>query len=282
MARRKLSSIEDYIRALRNGYGKEELESYRPWIGVRDVPSSGRSSVTPGITVKREHETLSDIETSMLYHADFSKSVTDIREQFPLFPLDAVQALAESVGIKYPCVPRTKTPAVLTTDFLLTIGGSNEPTYLAIAVKPSSELRKLRVLEKLEIERLWWESLNVKWKLVTEKSFSEIVTENLVWISSSLRGEQFVSSAFDFTGSSKILRKAITNRIYTIESLLDLCSVQLNVDAETAIVIIKYFLWNQWLLIDLETPIEESGLINIKGWNTTASDILEKPCDISA
>ena len=42
MARRKLSSIDDYTRALRNGYGKGELESYRPWIGVRDVPSRGR------------------------------------------------------------------------------------------------------------------------------------------------------------------------------------------------------------------------------------------------
>ena len=80
MARRKLSSIEDYTRVLRNGYGKGELESYRPWIGVRDVPSSGRSSVTSGITVKREHETLSDIETSLLYQADFNRSVTDTCE----------------------------------------------------------------------------------------------------------------------------------------------------------------------------------------------------------
>jgi len=264
MARRKLKSIDDYVRALKNGYGKGELESYRPWLRVSDVPSKGRSSITQGITVKREHHTLSDIETSMLYHADFNKHVVDIREQFPLFPLDIVQAIAENVGIAYPNVPKTKTPAVLTTDCLLTLR-DQKYSFLAIAVKPSSELRIIRVREKLEIERLLWESLGGRWMLVTEKNFSVTVTENLIWISSVLRGEQFQRIALD-SDHVETLREAIAPRTYTIESITSLFAEILKIEDEEAKTVMKQLIWDQVLLINLDVPIEESGLIEVKEW----------------
>jgi len=265
MGRRKLKSINDYVRALKNGYGKGEQESYRPWLRVSDVPSQGRSSITQGITVKRLHHTLSDIETSLLYHADFNKRVIDIREQFPLFPLDAVQALAENVGISYPRVPGTKTPAVLTTDQLFTLDSRKTP-YLAIAAKPSSELRKINVREKLEIERLWWASLGFKWLLVTEKSFSNIVTENLIWISSKLRGEQFEWIRVE-SDTVENLIEAIAPRTYTLESIIGLIADNLRIDSELANTILRQLIWDHVLVINLNVPIEASGLIEVKKWN---------------
>jgi len=152
MGRRKLSSLADFERALRNGYGVGEGCRYKPWYRVQDVPSHGRSSKIPGIKTGRIHHCLSTQESRFFYNAEICVSVVDIREQFPLFPMDLVMRLADEAGIAYPCQPKTSVPIVMTTDFLLTLSRKGSRRFLAVAVKPSSALNNNRVLEKLEIE----------------------------------------------------------------------------------------------------------------------------------
>jgi hypothetical protein len=48
------------------------------------VPSSGRSRRPHGITTKRVHHLLSDIERDLFYLFDWDEDVEDLREQFPL------------------------------------------------------------------------------------------------------------------------------------------------------------------------------------------------------
>jgi len=190
MSCRKRETIEDYERSIRTGHGAGEGSDYKPWLGVRDVPSHGVSAKTRSMTVGRTHHTISTTETNLLILADFYDEVVDIREQFPIFPLDAVRQLASNVGVTYPKVPKSNVPVILTTDFLLTRRILGKTSYMAIAVKPSEELRKYRVLEKLEIERLWWESLGVEWTLVTKLNISSVVAGNLAWVSKDMRGDQ--------------------------------------------------------------------------------------------
>ncbi|MDI6814048.1 MAG: TnsA endonuclease C-terminal domain-containing protein, partial [Desulfitobacteriaceae bacterium] len=52
----------------------------------------------------------------------------------------------------------------------------------AIAVKSSGELASKRVLEKLELERRYWEKRNTSWHIVTEREIPATVVENLEWI----------------------------------------------------------------------------------------------------
>lgn len=169
---RKRRTVEDYEKLLADGFGIGEKESYRPWIRIPDFASYGVSAAIPGITVKRIHEVLSGIETRAFLIAEFNKSVIDIREQFPLFPVDHLIALAARAGIIYPRV--SGAPYVLTTDLLLTIEKEGEISYLAIAVKPTEALRKKSVLDNLELERLWWTSLGVEWVLATETDLPEV------------------------------------------------------------------------------------------------------------
>jgi hypothetical protein len=53
---------------------------------------------------------------------------------------------------------------------------------LAIAVKSSEELSKARVIEKLQIEKIYWEARGVEWRIFTEKEVSDGLRENLLWI----------------------------------------------------------------------------------------------------
>ena len=70
-------------------------------------------------------------------------------------------------------------------------------SYLAVAVKPTSELRKKSILEKLELERLWWNSLGVDWVLCTENDVSQAVEENLTWVSQDFRSQDFDYASID-------------------------------------------------------------------------------------
>lgn len=92
-----------------------------PWLRVQDVPSRGRSHKIPGVKVERLHHLLSDLERAYLLVCEFSEDVVDIREQYPLLPVESTQAIARAIGVRYPKYKATTLPLVMTTDFLLTV-----------------------------------------------------------------------------------------------------------------------------------------------------------------
>jgi hypothetical protein len=67
----------------------------------------------------------------------------------------------------------------MTSDFYVEMTGGT----VVLSVKPSSELNKPRVLEKLEIERRYWSARGVKWELVTEREINRTKARNIEWLS---------------------------------------------------------------------------------------------------
>jgi hypothetical protein len=108
--------------------------------------------------------------------------VTDIREQYPLLPLDETLDIARSCGFTHPTAPRTNQPIVMTTDFLVTVDQSLGVTEVARTVKPSLKLQEKRILEKFEIERRYWENRNISWGIVTEHEIPSQLTKNVKWL----------------------------------------------------------------------------------------------------
>lgn len=89
--RTRTSKIEKWIKEGRGtGIGSE----YKPWLNIQDVASMGRSTCLKGIKTNRQHEFLSDLERNYFY--------IDIREQFPLLPLEETIVIADELGIKHP------------------------------------------------------------------------------------------------------------------------------------------------------------------------------------
>jgi hypothetical protein len=48
-------------------------------------------------------------------------------------------------------------------------------------VKPAAELDKARVLEKLEIERRYWQEQGIDWGIITEKDIQSVLVRNIAW-----------------------------------------------------------------------------------------------------
>ena len=94
----------------------------------------------------------------------------DIREQFPLLPLSETEEIAAALGYKHPRAPGGACDEVMTTDFLLTVRGSDSdpaPHLEARYVKYQKDMDNKRTCEKMQIERAFWTAYDVTFKVVT-------------------------------------------------------------------------------------------------------------------
>lgn len=168
------------------GCGKE----YQPFVLVGEVPGNqGESIRVRSTTVGRVHDLLSGIEFAAFMVFDWCEATLDIREQYPL-PLSDTLDIAKQLGIKHPQVSGEL--RIVTTDLLVDFPAGQQ---LAVAVKPWKQLNDRRTLDKLQIEKLYWEERGVEWKLFTDREVTPAIRENLDW----LRVYMDVDAARDFS-----------------------------------------------------------------------------------
>ncbi|MGF0004692.1 TnsA endonuclease N-terminal domain-containing protein [Bacillus altitudinis] len=177
--RTRTSKNEKWIK---EGRGSGAGSDYKPWLNIQDVSSLGRSTRLKGIKTGWQHEFLSDLERNYFYLTEYSNFIIDIREQFPLLPLEETIVIADELGIKHPVNPKTNEPIVMTTDFLLTVDKGEGIVEVARTVKMKDELFKNRVLEKFDIERVYWERRNIDWGIVTELQIPKVFARNISYI----------------------------------------------------------------------------------------------------
>ena len=71
----------------------------------------------------------------------------------------------------------------MTTDFYVISKDANSITYqLALQAKYSKDLDDTRTIEKLELERRYWEQKDVDFRIITEKDIPRAVTDNIKWL----------------------------------------------------------------------------------------------------
>ena len=120
---------------------------------------------------------------------EFNPDVLDIREQFPLLEYYETYAIAISKNIRPAMYPGSDVPHVYTTDFMLTMKGDDGGTYLyGISLKYKKELeacskqKRLRILEKLEVEKEYWSRRNVMWDAIFHEELPHLRIRNLIVI----------------------------------------------------------------------------------------------------
>lgn len=180
MARRRYAWTEKRITKFnREGRGLGRGASYLPWLTVSDVPSLGRSHRIFWPATGREHHLLSDLEYYAFLRKCYDDSTLDIREQFPLPRQDTLRIAAE-LGVKHPKFSGVN--IVMTTDLLVTCSSPSGAVEFAYAIKPDNALRSRRTMEKLDIERTYWEEKGVTWAIVLGSSLRDNTSLNLEWI----------------------------------------------------------------------------------------------------
>ena len=181
MAKRKRNTNQaDIDKRIKAGRGQGRGAEYTPWLHIQDVPSSGLVHRIKGWKTHREHHFLSTLECEYFYALEWSRSVSDIREQYPLLPQAETLDIAQACGFRHPTDPKTKEPIVMTTDFVITVVQSHlQSVECARTVKPATQLQSKRTLEKLEIERRYWQARNIDWAIVTEHEIPRVLAKNV-------------------------------------------------------------------------------------------------------
>ena len=165
-------------RRLKEGRGQGTGSSYKPFIYTYDVSSLGRSHRLFGRKCTRMHHLLSDLELAVFLILDWSPSVIDIREQFPLRVDDTVR-IAEELGIRHASFKGVN--QILSSDFLVDTNDSSRPT-MAFQVKYSCDLEKPETIERLMLEKKYWAEKEIPWSLITEKEISKVAFANIEWL----------------------------------------------------------------------------------------------------
>jgi hypothetical protein len=263
MAKRRRETNQITIdKRIREGRGQGRGSDYKPWLLVQDVPSQGLGTRIKGWKTKRVHHLLSNLELSYFYVLEWSPVVFDIREQYPLLPLEETLAIAEQCGIRHPTDPKTQEPVVMTTDFFISVPQSIEVIEQARTLKTAKDLQSERTLEKLEIERRYWHNRNINWGIVTEQEIPQALTKNVDWLHAFFRIEDL--SPLSESETSRIataltLRMAQGNAVLT--GLTAECDDKLGLQPGTALSVSRHLIANRRWLVDMNKPIQPNKFL---------------------
>jgi hypothetical protein len=234
---------------------------YKPFFQTHQVPSIGLSTRIKGWKTKRTHHLLSKLELFYFYNLEWFSSVVDVREQYPL-DLQHTIEIADEMKIRHPGYMKGVT-YVMTTDFLITVKKEMGVGELARTVKYSQELSKPRVIEKFEIERVYWNSRGVDWGIVTEKEIDSILAQNIEWLHPyqniklcSPLDEDIISRLIP------LLEIHLSNQSITLSELTITCDVQLGLKTGVCLAAVRHLLATRRLKDNMHSRIEPSKKIS--------------------
>jgi len=240
------STYEKYVR---EGRGCGNGADYSPWIRIQDFASRGMASRVKGRTTGRVHHLMSNNELAYFYILDWSDSVTDIREQYPLSDLSCAVSIAAQAGIKYPTDRASGYPYVMTCDFMITtITGVKART-----IKMAAELENARVLEKLEIERRYWAAQGIDWKIVTEREIPYQKAKNIEWL---YDAQNFRGELYGFREAQDMLLQLLLYGKYSIADAAHMVENEFLFPAGTGLHLFKQLvLAREFIIIDINKPL---------------------------
>lgn len=270
---------------LKDGRGQGFGSDYKPFLQItrQDHPSIGLSHILPNQFIGRQHHLLSTLERKVGVCNLAQNCVSDMREQFPLWPCEHQSPLAElfehnkqnvpesksatspgtlaiarQIGVRHANYVGLKNPYIYTTDQLVTITPPGKPSFLvAIAIKYRCDIRKSnqrrKTFRKLRLEREYWRSLGVPWLLLTERSVNEQVCTNLEWA---------LSGAIQKLrpGDLELLTRfslAFTGVQWTglCIDLMEAMSRVLQINVDSCIRMLKLAFWRNIIPVDRTSPI---------------------------
>lgn len=258
MKRKRSSTAKLISQRNSEGRGQGRGEAYKPGLFIQDVPSQGLATRIQGWKTNRVHHFLSKLELLYFYLLEWAPIVMDIREQYPL-DLKETLAIAELLGMRHPTDPHTRHPVVMTTDFLITIRRPIGSEEKARTIKYSKDLSSRRVMEKFEIERLYWKARNIDWGIVTESEIDRVMAANIEWVHP-------YKNAIDLTPlTAKTIRRIeilitprVTQESVPLRDITDDCDNQLGLSTGSSLMTVRHLIANRKWRINMDQRVRIS------------------------
>jgi hypothetical protein len=259
MGKRRTRATEASIkRWIKEGRGDGTGNNYKPWLYVQDVASKGRCHRIRGWRHGRVHHLLSDLEAYVFYTYEWSRRVTEIREQFPLLPLDETLAIAEEIGVTHPTDPVTKHPIVMSTDFVLTVTNGSGMDFFARQVKYTSALSNHRTQEKLEIEHRYWLKRNIDYGIVTERDVHMPLVRNIKWVHQRIDRDSLLPLTEETVRDvARLLTEMVLSNDAPLRKLTSTCDSDLELTGGDSLKVVRHLLAIRYWQIDMSKPFKQ-------------------------
>jgi len=248
-------------RRRKEGRGTGTGKNYKPELRIQDVASIGLATRDRGWKTERIHHFMSQLEWFYFYSLEWSPDVLDIREQFPL-SIEETLAIAKRLGIRHPADPRTKEPIVMTTDFVVTVGNMTQNTIVARTIKYENKLASQRVMQKFEIERVYWTSRDVDWGIVTEREISREFAGNVQWVHSH---RNLASLAPTTEETVRKVEEYLAPKLFSnstpLRILTDECDRTVMLPVGTSLAVVRHLLANRRLETDMNIGIQPEKVL---------------------
>lgn len=178
------------LKTLDKWHDALDKKRYEPLIKVWSGPKGTRRHLYKGAKSKRNHHFLSDGERRLGIIKDSLPETVNYFEQYPLWDLELCVRIAIDMGIKYPCDEEGEA-YVLSTDFYCLetdLADNNLATKeVARTYKTLDSLDReikhpvsvTRTLQKLELERRYYEDKQIPFVLETDHNVSVNCAYNL-------------------------------------------------------------------------------------------------------
>jgi hypothetical protein len=251
MARRSYRWTEKKIeRRQKEARGKSVGADYVPWLFVSDVPSLGRVHRVFWSKTGREHHLMSDNEYFAFLRRCFEDDVTDIREQYPLGREETME-IAAALGVRHPS--DCGVPIVMTTDLLVTKATPTGDLEVAYTVKEDAALLDARTIEKLHIERTYWDARGIETILLISSRLKNRVSYNLAWI---FEGVGSTDTPRDDTSVRAELKPMFDhNPQATMHVACSAVDARLEMDPGSALEVVRRMIGQKEIIVDLDVPL---------------------------
>lgn len=254
--RYKKHTQDDIPKLIAEGRGQGEGENYIPWIKVQEISSRGRTHLVRGNKTNRTHHLFSDNEHKYFLIADCSQ-IEDIREQYPLLPLDETLDIADQLVIQHPKIPGTSSYNVFTTDILLTVTKGPPPIFWGRSIKPVEALSHDRTIEKLMIEAEYWRRREIDWGIIVpNQDISEVMYGNY-----KLLHQHYHLRLKDLTpDQQEDIRKYLSENIHipnqTLSSVTKVCDESLGFERGTSLGVAYHLIVRGVWRLDLSIKLD--------------------------
>lgn len=152
----------------------------------------------------------------------------------------------------------------MTTDFFITLKRADHEIEQARTIKPSADLLSQRTLEKLEIERLYWERRNIDWGIVTEEEIPKTLVENLKWLRSCYWLSDLAPlNQDDITRIATVLTPQVSQERMALTRITNECDDQLGLSPGTSLSVVRYLVANRQWQVDMTQRIQPSKVLRL-------------------
>lgn len=240
---------------IQEGRGQGDKE-YQPWLKVADTPSRGRVTRIFSRKMNRTMHLLSDMQTMYYYLLEFDDRVQFVKEQYPL--MDLMDIVAE---LDEPLLKRLSnsdgTPHIVVTTFLVTAKDVKGNVYtFARSLKAIAELEKRAVLERLEIQRRYFNNLNIDWSIITEDEINYIKSRNIEWVLPALNILDYgiAEEKVKIYGPA-LIDSLLNNPSRSLNVLLESFERKMRLGAGTGLFLYRHFIASKQIEVNLDIEL---------------------------